>query len=204
MHWHLLSSREVDLILTDYNQFNMEESNLIRKKVPRIGRPRKFKTVEELEGLIQEYLDSCFEERWYDEPYRNEDTGELVLDQDGKPMTKPVKYLVQVVPPTICGLAVALGSDRSTLLDYQNEEKFKDFSHTIKNAKAFIEQNLEEGMVNGRVPAASGIFNLTNNFKWKNSQHTDVKSSGSISHEFQLKDKQRDSLKKALEINDNN
>lgn len=66
-------------------------------------------------------------------------------------------------PYTICGLANALDIDRKTLLNYSKDE---EFFHTIKKAKQKVQQELEENLY--RLGNNSGIiFNLKNNFGWK-------------------------------------
>ena len=65
--------------------------------------------------------------------------------------------------PSVCGLAVALGTDRSTLLAYENEYE-PEFSYPIKAAKARCEHAVEQQLFFGK-NAAGPIFNLKNNFK---------------------------------------
>lgn len=64
---------------------------------------------------------------------------------------------------TMTGLAIALGIDRMTLLRYGDKDLFAPL---IKNAKARVEERLEDCLY--RLGNNSGIiFNLKNNFKWK-------------------------------------
>lgn len=66
-------------------------------------------------------------------------------------------------PYTVCGLANALDMDRKTLINYSKQEQF---FHTIKRAKQKVQQELEENLY--RLGNNSGIiFNLKNNFGWK-------------------------------------
>lgn len=66
-------------------------------------------------------------------------------------------------PYTVCGLANALEMDRRSLLNYSKDE---EFFHTIKKAKQKVQQELEENLY--RLGNNSGIiFNLKNNFGWK-------------------------------------
>jgi len=66
-------------------------------------------------------------------------------------------------PYTMSGLAYALNMDRRSLLNYSKDEKFFP---TIKRAKQKIEQQLEENLY--RLGNNSGvIFNLKNNFNWR-------------------------------------
>lgn len=67
--------------------------------------------------------------------------------------------------PTVAGLAYFLDVDRKTITNYQkNEEYFP----TIKRAKAYIEAYLEQRLYGTTVTGV--IFNLKNNFDWKDKQ----------------------------------
>jgi len=79
----------------------------------------------------------------------------------------------RVYAPTMSGLAYALDLSRQGLLDYANKDKFYD---TIKKARQKIEIALEQRL-SGAAPAGT-IFNLKNNFGWKDKQ--DIEHSGSI------------------------
>ena len=96
----------------------------------KVGRPKAFKSVEEVEKKINAYFNYCEEK---EKPY------------------------------TMSGLAYYLGIDRKTLLNYsKNEEYF----HTIKKARDKVQMQLEECLY--RLGNNSGvIFNLKNNFDWK-------------------------------------
>lgn len=95
-------------------------------------------------------------------------------------------------PPNVCGLAIALGTTRVTLLEYQGElenrekkqlsdEERRAFSITIKEAKLVCEQWIVNAMLKNKLNPASGIFNLYNNFKgWKQKQEVEVRASGNL------------------------
>lgn len=69
-------------------------------------------------------------------------------------------------PYTITGLGLALDMSRQDLINYSNKEEFFD---TIKKAKARVENYLEERLINDN--SATGIiFNLKNNYGWKDKQ----------------------------------
>lgn len=72
-------------------------------------------------------------------------------------------------PPTICGLALHLGCDRKTLTNYAHKD---EFFPTIKKARQRVEAYLEASLYSGSV--AGVIFNLKNNFDWKDK--TEVES----------------------------
>ena len=67
-------------------------------------------------------------------------------------------------PYTMSGLAYYLGIDRKTLLNYsKNEEYF----HTIKKARDKVQMQLEENALSNKANPTFTIFNLKNNFDWK-------------------------------------
>ena len=74
-------------------------------------------------------------------------------------------------PYTISGLAYALGTNRQTLLNYEEKDEFFD---TIKKAKAKIEVVNEEQLYNKDVPTTGIIFNLRNNYGWKDKQEIEA------------------------------
>ena len=74
-------------------------------------------------------------------------------------------------PYTVSGLAYALDTTRRTLLDYQEKD---EYSHTIKRAKAKIEAFNEELLFSKDVPTVGVIFNLKNNYDWKDKQEIEA------------------------------
>lgn len=77
-------------------------------------------------------------------------------------------------PYTVSGLAYELDTTRRTLLDYEEKD---GFSHVIKKAKARIETFNEEQLYNKNVPTVGVIFNLKNNYDWKDKQEIEGISS---------------------------
>jgi len=70
---------------------------------------------------------------------------------------------VKEKPKTMSGLALALGIDRKTLVNYSNKD---GYFHTIKRARQIVEQQNEEMLVSGKGSATGIIFNMKNNFGW--------------------------------------
>ena len=69
-------------------------------------------------------------------------------------------------PYTITGLGLALDMSRQDLINYSKKDEFFD---TIKRAKMRVENYLEERLINDS--SATGIiFNLKNNYGWKDKQ----------------------------------
>lgn len=74
-------------------------------------------------------------------------------------------------PYTVSGLAYALDTSRKVLLEYQEKD---EFSNTIKKAKARIERFNEELLYSKDVPTVGVIFNLKNNYDWKDKQEIEA------------------------------
>lgn len=121
-----------------------------------MGVHKKFETVEQLQKLIDEYFAKC--------DARIED----VLTKDGELIKKnnPCPYTVE-------GLAVYLDMDRHTLQDYEKLPSHAIFHATIKKAKARVLQNLQERALDGKNNAAITIFNLKNNFHFRERDYDD-------------------------------
>lgn len=75
------------------------------------------------------------------------------------------------------GLALALDMDRKTLFNYSKDEQFFP---TIKKAKAKVEEQLEENALMGKYNPTFAIFNLKNNFDWKDKQEVDTTSTNRV------------------------
>jgi hypothetical protein len=115
------------------------------------GRPLIIKNPEEREERIAKYFDDC--------------EGVPLLDKDGNQcFTKlgvPL-YKVQPKPPTITGLALAIGlNSRQDLINYQQREPFFD---TVTRAKARVEA-YTEGRLFDNAGSRGAQFSLRNNFK---------------------------------------
>ena len=120
------------------------------------GRPPMYTSVEEIREKIDNYFEEC--------------KGEILYDDDGKPFIDKYGNVIRVgvKPPTVTGLALALGfNSRQSLLNYEDKEEFMD---TITRAKAKVEQYAEERLFD-KDGANGAKFSLANNFKgWKEKQ----------------------------------
>ena len=67
-------------------------------------------------------------------------------------------------PYTMSGLAYSLGIDRATLVRYSDRDLF---ATQIKEAKQRVQAQLEENALTGKGNAVFTIFNLKNNYGWK-------------------------------------
>lgn len=148
------------------------------------GRPLLFKSVEELQEKIEAYFADCDphpeEETVYE--WHQKDSGEvnkdgeplMVTDHSQPPMTKTQWGITRQKPYTITGLAVFLGTSRQTLINYQ--EKDGEFFDAIKGAKDRIENFWEKELLGAH--ATGPIFNLKNNYDWKDKSETDLTTNG--------------------------
>ncbi len=133
------------------------------------GRPMLYDNAEDLQKDIQAYFDSCWQ-------YKFNKDGEVVVDEYGNPIW------MQTIPYTMSGLALAIGMDRRTLLNY---EKRDEFFPTINEARKIVERYAETRLydkdgVNG------AKFNLQNNFKgWEDKKKID--GNMSLNYEETLK-----------------
>ena len=116
-----------------------------------MARPLKYKTVDELQAAIDQYFEDCKGKPLLD------DDGNAVTDKHGNPI------IVDVKPPTVTGLALALGfTTRKSLLDYQGK---KEFVNTITRAKARCEEYAESRLYD-RDGSNGAQFSLKYNFRW--------------------------------------
>ena len=80
-------------------------------------------------------------------------------------------------PYTMSGLALSLGIDRRTLVNYADKDLF--FSQ-IKEAKSRVQAQLEENALSGKGNATFTIFNLKNNYGWVDKQEVDNTTTNKI------------------------
>ena len=106
----------------------------------KVGRPKIFKSVEEVEEKINAYFKYCEDK---DKPY------------------------------TMSGLAYYLDVDRRTIVNYTKEE---EFFPAIKKARDRVQMQLEENALLNKGNPTFTIFNLKNNFDWKDKIETNTEN----------------------------
>lgn len=123
------------------------------------GRPPIYKSAKAMQKRIDEYFKEC------EGKVLKDDSGDIVTNKYGLPV------IVDSKPPTITGLALALGfTSRQALLNYEAKDEFVD---TITRAKARVEQYTEERLFD-KEGANGAKFSLANNFKgWVEKQQID-------------------------------
>ncbi len=116
------------------------------------GQPPKFKTVKEMQSAIDEYFDYC--------------DNRIV-----KVYSKAKDCVIEVnksEPYTIEGLCLTLDLSRAGLLNYEKTAGYDKFFNTVKRAKMKVQKSV---VINSMENQAAGpIFNLKNNFGYKDSQ----------------------------------
>ena len=126
------------------------------------GRPPKFNNVEDLQVKIDEYFASCWTQKI-------DSSGNPLFLRNRRGLKTNTPINVQTQPYTITGLAVFLGIESDTLLNYQAKD---EFFGTIKRAKQRCEAYAEAQLFIGR-NVAGAIFNLKNNYGWKDKIETE-------------------------------
>lgn len=130
------------------------------------GAPRKWKSVKAMQAAIDAYFKAC-----EGEPFIGDD-GCAVRDKYGIPI------IINAKPPTITGLALALGfTGRQALIDYQARPEFAD---TVTRAKARCEEYAEARLYD-RDGANGAKFSLSCNFGWRTTEKaTNAEDGGGV------------------------
>lgn len=126
------------------------------------GRPPKYETPEEMQEAIDLYFLVC---------KSNQREDATLLEGLPPEQLEMIKEIEDVVP-TVSGLSYTLGMSTEALRNYQDKDMFLA---TVKRAKQRIEMNLEQRLAGQAVTGV--IFNLKNNFGWKDKQEVDNTSS---------------------------
>lgn len=113
------------------------------------GRPPKYETVEEVQKIIEEYLNECIKE--------NE-----------CPTVTGLAYVLGMSRKTLMEYEVA--GDTKEHLKQLDDSVRVAISNTIKDAKSFIESCYESSMINGKANVIASIFTLKNNYGWVDKQ----------------------------------
>lgn len=134
------------------------------------GRPLTYATPEDMQNAIDAYFDDC--------------KGKLAHDSEGQPIVTKLGYLYEIPPkpPTVTGLALALGfNSRTSLLNYQDK---KEFMNTVTRAKAKVEEYAESRLFD-KDGANGAKFSLANNFRnWSEKQEIDLAAGMTIKVEL--------------------
>ena len=94
------------------------------------------------------------------------------------------KYFAEEDIYTISGLAVALGTNRVTLLDYKSRS---GYGKVITEAKAKVEAFVEKRLLDKGYNAAGAIFNLCNNYgRWHQKQEQNLNVGGQADNPIKI------------------
>lgn len=149
------------------------------------GRPLKFKSPEEIQKMIDAYFADCDPHpekfvihEWHTKKKKRKNEKGIQEEYEANDYSKPPKTRTEwrisdPKPYTITGLAMALGTSRETLINYEKRDEFFD---TIKAAKIRVEQYWELQLLGNH--ATGPIFNLKNNYGWKDKTEQDITTDG--------------------------
>lgn len=130
-----------------------------------VGRPKKYKTKKQLSEAVERYFSSISKVvTVYDE------IGAVMIGDDCNIMQR-VEY---IDPPTITGLCLYLGIDRRTWANYCDIELHPEFADVTAYARARIEAWLERELLTREKSVQGLIFNLQNNFGWRQKAEVDL------------------------------
>jgi hypothetical protein len=153
----------------------------------KVGRPRKFKTVQELQNAIDYYFDSItITHKVFDTVVDEEDKDGKVIKSHKEPRLnnarEQITYDEYIERPSILGMCLHMGIHRDTLLEY---EALVEYSDTVKAAKSKIEQYVEQQLY--RKDQVTGIiFNLKNNFGWKDKQEIETTGETTVNNNLKI------------------
>ena len=123
-----------------------------------IGAPRKWKSAKAMQKAIDVYFESC-----KGTPLVID--GDVATDKYGRPIILDEK------PPTVTGLALALGfASRQALINYQDRPEFND---TVTRAKSRCEEYAESRLYD-KDGANGAKFSLGCNFGWREVSETKI------------------------------
>lgn len=122
-----------------------------------VGRPLKYKTVDELEAVIDEYFEFC------------DSRIKQIHTKEGTDMA-----ITHPAPYTMSGLARRLNLSRQALMEYSHRDEFGD---AIKRARDRIQEDVETRLMETSNQTGA-IFNLKNNFAWKDKTEVEVEGGG--------------------------
>ena len=124
------------------------------------GRPQKY-TPDELYNKAKEYFEKC---------------DKTILSTD------KTTWKVTTKPKTLSGLCLWLKVSK----DYISEKaKDENFSETIKQIRLEVENNIEEWILTNSYNATSWIFNLKNNFNWKDKTEVELSEKEATIEDFE-------------------
>lgn len=99
-----------------------------------------------------------------------DDTGGIIRNDDGE----EIKVVQFVVPPSVTGMCLYLGIDRSTWQNYADAALHPELAGICQGARTRIEAYLEQELLTREKGVQGIIFNLQNNYGWKQKQEVEL------------------------------
>lgn len=121
------------------------------------GKPPKY-TKQSLDTAVERYFRSISRTVAV-----RDDAGMLVRNDEGE----EICILQYLVPPTVSGLCHYLGIDRSTWQNYASAKLHPEMRELTARAKTRFEAYLEEQLLTREKNVQGIIFNLQNNYDWR-------------------------------------
>ncbi len=133
-----------------------------------MGMTPRYKNVEDMQRNIDLYFFACS----FAVNTKLEDRAEELMEVN--PTLDESKLIKEFIGQrlTVTGLALALGfTSRQALLNYEQGRGEGMFVDTVKKAKSKVERYIEQRLYENN--PAGCIFNLKNNFGWKDKNETE-------------------------------
>ena len=134
----------------------------------KLGRPRKYENKNALKKEIEKYFNSIS----CNVPVTIE--GAPVCNDDGEKIYKRQYF----VPPSVSGLCVHLGIDRSTWNNYCDLKLHPEFAEVCNQTRGLIEAYLEEQLIMREKNVQGIMFNLQHNYDWKDKKEVEMTGDG--------------------------
>ena len=125
------------------------------------GRPKKYKSKKALADAIERYFRSISRTIQAQDAY-----GQNIFNDDDE----AIMVTQYIRPPSISGMCLYLGIDRSTWGNYCDEKLHPEFGDVTALTRSRIEAWLEEQLLMREKGVQGIIFNLQNNYGWKQKQ----------------------------------
>lgn len=129
-----------------------------------MGRPKKY-TKKGLERAVEGYFASI------SRTVQARDAAKQPLYNDAG---EPIRVVEYIRPPTVGGLCLYLGIDRSTWQNYADGRLYPELADVVAGAKARMECWLEEELLTREKNVQGLIFNLQNNYGWREKREVEL------------------------------
>ena len=129
------------------------------------GRPKKYKSKKALADAIERYFRSISRTIQAQDAY-----GQNIFNDDDE----AIMVTQYIRPPSISGMCLYLGIDRSTWQNYCDEKLHPEFESVTAMTRARIEAWLEEQLLMREKGVQGIIFNLQNNYGWREKKELEL------------------------------